>query len=371
MFSTNLLKKITFIKFLRRKNMHGRRFWNGLGAYRFINICCRINHSIIGTALYGFNTSRIARIKKLEKISIMNKLSKNRKAQMSFVVKMILIIVSAIILFIAITAIFGMFISKGDIEACRLSVITQANSKIILSPTGDKSPFNINCDKYYINFFDNKVEGGYDPGKTKPIEVQYNGKKTKNIVLNDYVFNQVMAEELRKCWYMFGEGKIDVFDTSLSLKSIFGSNDVCFVCTEATIKPTVTQKEFNGLIDYLKTTNIEKQGISYFEYLNSAPDGKVDWETYLGLFDKSLYTYKADTTGDSKYMIIFAKQDKRLGQLFKNQLSTFGPFALAPPAVIYAAFKNIFSNDKAKNNNYFVMVIKDTELHNFCDVQAS
>ena len=287
----------------------------------------------------------------------------DRKGQMSFVAKMILILVSAIILFIAISAIMGQFIVKGDVEACRLSVLTQANTKIMLSPTGDKSPFNINCNKYYVNFYDTRVLAGYDPDpkKMKPMEIQYDGKKMKTIpILNDYVVNQVLAEEMRKCWYMFGEGKLDVFDNSF-----FSNNDVCFVCTEATIMNT-QQKTFSGIIDYMKRTSVKQQGITYFEYMNNTEIGRVNWEMYTNIIHPRYFEYEAG----KKYLILFLKQDRRLATLALR--TGLMAFVLGPASIPVNIIISIFDGDANKMlNNYFVIIVPDDQVHRFCDVQAS
>ena len=88
----------------------------------------------------------------------MKHIYKNKKGQYSQVMILLIILASAIIILLFITK----FVTKSTIDesinACRLSVMTQAATTYgIITKT---SPLDINCDKRYVNFYNTRAELG-------------------------------------------------------------------------------------------------------------------------------------------------------------------------------------------------------------------
>ena len=105
-------------------------------------------------------------------------------------VAIISVAVAAIILFAFSGELFAKGKNASDIEACRLSVIAQGETKI-----AGKTLAALKCPRREIKLFDGKTE--------------LNGKKLsyKFKDLNEEIVNKAVAEELRLCWYRMGEGK--------------------------------------------------------------------------------------------------------------------------------------------------------------------
>ncbi len=260
---------------------------------------------------------------------------KNRKGQLGESVNMILLVVGAIILFALIVLIFLAYGKKTDIEVCRISVAAQANTKFMVNPLEGKiSPFNIDCKKRFITIYDTKVEMGKDLVKQNPIEIYYNGKETtKFSKVNDYIVNQVVAEEMRICYYQFGEGKLAVFNSNM-----FKDNDVCFICSEITFDKSIEENTYEGFMEYLKANNIDGETkVSYYSYFNQTSFSEISWDRFLEVNSLTKISFQAN----KHYFVVFTKQDRRLFKLV------------------------------GVDNNYFVYVVPSTEISKFCDIQAS
>lgn len=306
------------------------------------------------------------------------------KAQIGSLIKIILLAV-AFILLLALTYLFFVKANnQGNVEACKLNVLAQDTTK---TPglTGTGSGLSLTkCNKNYVYFSDTKVETGWDPDSVKASEVFYNGKKVKRFAeLNDYIVNQVIAEEMRKCFYQMGEGKVAVFNSN-----VFKSQNVCFVCSEIVFRPDVPQDtEFVGFIEYLKKTSYDAKGskLSYYEYFDQPGISNISWSSVMPLIMDEHSTIKPDQT----YSVIFTKQDTRMKKTLENIAKTIevtGAVAIIfPPATAAAAsvgagqvaanfvamyVKSIFT-EKDENVNYYVYFVPTESLDVICDLQAS
>lgn len=279
-----------------------------------------------------------------------------RKNGMSNVVSIILVIALGILLLIIIGKYIAQQSLKAAINVCQVSALAQANTKLIKNPLGDTSPFSLECDTRYVNLYNNKVEIGLNPSRTKVQSIWYNNEKvTKFAALDDYIVNQVVAEEMHICFYEFGEGKIDVFDTSMTeggaVKSLFSGNDVCFLCSEISFMDDVPKdKTFTGFMDYISKTYIgtgNEKKVTYLQYFNQPGLGKVNWTTFIKYIndDKIVFSTK------NNYAVVFTKQDMRLRTL-------------------WSILSLVIKADNANNvyNNYYAYVIPVSELNNRCDM---
>jgi hypothetical protein len=228
----------------------------------------------------------------------------DKKAQLGTVVKIIIVLIVAIILITAVYIIYAQLMARGDLETCRVSVLAQAESKAIPSLSkGLTSPFSISCKKRYVKFFSNRVEEGTAPDATKPMQINYNGKLTKNIPgLTPFVVNQVIAEEMRICYYEFGEGQAQVFNNGIA-------SDVCYTCSEISFDDK--SQEYPGFIDYLNKTYIKNEQMTYYDYFNKPSLSSVTWQmTMQTLFKKYQYDYNKFSSSQN-YAVVFVKSDQR------------------------------------------------------------
>lgn len=72
---------------------------------------------------------------------------------------------------------------------------------------------------------------------------------------NEEIKNEI-AERMRKCYWMFGEGKFELFEEE--------SENFCAVCYVLDFKE---KKKITGLTNYLLTNKLQGSQISYYEYL--------------------------------------------------------------------------------------------------------
>jgi len=298
----------------------------------------------------------------------------NKRGQFSFIIGLVIVIVVGLLLiFLAMK--FGMKLSiEGSIDACHLSVIAQANTKLIKNPVGDKSPFNINCDKRYITFYNDHATVSLNNAKAEPLSILINGKQATSYgALDDYVVNQVMAEEMRICYYEFGEGKQDVFDTSMTngLKGIFYGNDVCFVCSEATFDKSVQPNTYTGFNDYIKRTYINADQytakMTYYDYFNQPSLSQLSWKDFTNIYYNTGQISFEDMHVPTNYAVVFTKQDKRLQELSKQ-----GVFSLlVPPLAVVTIIRSVFTDANKANNNYYVQVMPTSRLNEMCDIVAN
>jgi len=255
----------------------------------------------------------------------------NRKdAQFSHMTDIVLVVVVAIVLIVATIWVYNYFGAKSQTEICKSSVAMQATTKLGLTPQGLKSPFYIECEKRYVQITNNEVKVGYSPEKIDAVPVYYQGKNIQKFDnLNEDITDQVFAEELRSCFYQFGEAKVDVFDNS-----IWGDNNVCFVCSEIEFKNLPGRYLFsNGLIEYLNRTRIPNEKMTYFDYLNQPSVSKKSWWEFASSINNGGNIH-IDT--NERYAVLFTKQYKML-----------------------------------KTNNYYSYVVPAEDINLYCDQEAT
>jgi hypothetical protein len=265
----------------------------------------------------------------------------NKKGEMGFLATMILILVSALVLIIVITGFGKKAGLEGALQACRFSVLAQSYSEVAPSAGGWKSPLDIECNTRYITFKNTEVDAGLDPDVQKPIAVYWDNKKVQKFSnLNDYVVNQVVAEEMRVCFYQFGEGRADIF---VNQEYLLKTN-VCFICSDFTFD--VKGKEFHGLGEFIKKTTITSEGMTYQKYFDKA-------NTYIPFTWSGIAKDYPDTYekiySDQHYIVIFKK---------KYVEGVFGE-------------GTITIDNGIISNGYFVHFMHAEDIGKWCDLVAS
>lgn len=221
----------------------------------------------------------------------------NKRSMSQSVLLTVIVVASVSLILISFSGNLSAKISKtGDIEACRLSVLAQAQTKTV-----GVSPISLDCERRKLVFYDDKVE--INGKKTRISNYDKNKKE-----LDEDIVNKAVAEELRTCWYKMGEGELDVFR-----QHVFGTGETaCTLCTEIEFDESVKQDKFEALLDFLKGNYIPNSDISYFDFLiRSQRDqylfGKIPWSQWspwsYGTTDK--IDYSSYFEKDKKYVIYF------------------------------------------------------------------
>ena len=203
---------------------------------------------------------------------------KTKKAQLvKTFVRVAMVLIVLVLLLIFAIKLQASINKKSDREVCRASVIAQ--SIAMFAPGGEKlvSP---DCSTHNIVFYNNRVE---IDGKQEPV---YDSRRENTVPkfngLTEEIVSQVIAEELRWCWYQFVEGKRSLF----SMNNIFASGKrTCFICDEISFDSSVQQKEFKGFYEYTKTKAIPGLDMTYYEYYALGP--RICSSGYKADYDES------------------------------------------------------------------------------------
>ncbi|MGV8150601.1 MAG: hypothetical protein ACP5NV_02630 [Candidatus Woesearchaeota archaeon] len=296
-----------------------------------------------------------------------------KKAQMGTIVTLIIVVVIAILLITLGYLIFTDYSGKGEIETCRLSVLTQSNTEV---PIVGASPLSLECKKRFVNIYKNKVEIGTDPEKTSVVNVYTSsGKKKSFNTLNNDIINSVVAEEMKTCWYQFGEAKINVFPNDESLTEAGGDllgaeDDICFTCSEIKFE-NIPGIEFSGLIDHLKNTNVPKTKYTYWDYFNQESLSEHTLQEYMeacypdtvkDLWDDKPFIFNSDET----YSVIFYKD---YDDSISNMVKFYNIYYTAGKAAGFIINDNCV--DTGGKSGYYVLVVPTKNLDDICEKQAS
>jgi hypothetical protein len=294
-----------------------------------------------------------------------NNILSNKKAMNAVTVGIIIVLAAAVIYLVFTGKLLGKMKLDESINLCRISVINQAQTKFKnWNPSGDTSPFFLNCNTRYVKFFNDRTEIGLTPEDTEPVEITYEGKNIKKYPeLNPYIVNQVIAEEMRICFFEFAEGKQNVFDTGMTangIKGIFYGSNVCYMCSEISFE-NIPEKDFDGFMDYIGKTYIKNEKNTYLEYFNQTSLSSLPWSAFI---------YSIDNNGDirfnskKRYNVMFMKQDYRL-QRFLKDAAMNGP-------ILPLAVKNLYNSwstqKNSRDNNYYVYVINAEDKNKYCNV---
>ena len=214
----------------------------------------------------------------------------SKKGIESTPVKVILIVLMVAFVTYAIGKIISIYSEKDPIERCRQSVILVDSTRFLKGAIN--SPFTIDCPRT-----DKKV-------KVRDVVVE--GKIDKEMI------KSYMAEEIRKCWYKFGEGKLAGFN-----KNFFTDASNCVVCGKISFEKKIAEKmneqlpnptqgiavfEIDGFSSFLKKNNIPNTDITYSEYLGNtlSPIGYY----FTDHFETRDY-FNISNAQDSEYYIVY------------------------------------------------------------------
>jgi len=276
----------------------------------------------------------------------MKNILSNRKGMESQLLIIILILVSAVVIYMVLTKFITSANADSEIQACRLSVLAQSATTLAPSASGWKSPLDLNCNRRYITFYDTKVEMGMSPENMKPMNVDYNGKTvTQFAQLSDTIVDQAVAEELRICKYQAGDGKVDIFPNE---NGIFNDQKICLICSEINFKSTVQKNTFSGLVDYTKRTTYATAGKTYYNYLTEST------------IDKNSMWGQPTFPGDSA-----------LSNLNINKDQTYVVFAEKVSFSTLSSIASPFWKALGYKESIWVGIVPSTDITNYCDVNAN
>ncbi|HPD81492.1 MAG TPA: hypothetical protein PK357_00130 [Candidatus Pacearchaeota archaeon] len=193
---------------------------------------------------------------------------KNKKGELTTeqIVGLTILIASFVILIIYIA--YMQFNKQTNDEACRASVVLRGG-------IGETTP--LSCQREFVCI----TQDGSCEGMSKP-EI----KKVKT----EYEVYDVLAEEMRDCWLMFGEGNINYVKDRLTRQNL------CSICDQIFFDNSVKNvKGFSGTSEIYPFANGKINKDEFYKYLsaNKMPDSDKDL-TY------SQYIFNVDNFDDLK-----------------------------------------------------------------------
>jgi hypothetical protein len=209
---------------------------------------------------------------------------------------LIVLAITAIALITFTTTVYtsGVF-GEDDRQLCRTSLLGQGIAMHV-----DKDLIPPKCDTYNIKFYEDKVELN---GKQMTVINPETGEKKKNFkTLDDETVNQVVAEQMRLCWWQFWEGKRKFGETMVGYALWNEQGDNCFICNEISFDASVQQNQFTGYYTYIKNTKMSNSDKTYYEYM--ADSGSMyDEDTYQ---DKEKLVWEQFAEGIGVYQALYS-----------------------------------------------------------------
>lgn len=195
---------------------------------------------------------------------------------------------TAIIVVLFAVVLFGIVLKaeastkNKDRQICQASVSAQAVamsvSKNIIQPS---------CKTYNVVFYDDRVE--INGERQSVYDLRTHLVSTKFEGLTNDIVNQVLAEELRWCWYQYLEGKKYVINRRNLVSFWLDKPTLCVLCDEVSFDNNVIQSEFTGFYEYTKTHKMSSSSQTYYSYYaegnpicSEYTDAPINcWESYF------------------------------------------------------------------------------------------
>ena len=254
------------------------------------------------------------------------------KAQASDLKAIIMIVIVAVLLIILAPMILDVFRKQGEREPCRLQAVFQEKTTTFVTP---KSPLSLSaCERYNVHFYNDHVTINGDKQKVLVPKDPKKADSEKEFVnsfsvLTEDIVNQVIAEQLRWCWYQFGAGQIPIFESKL--QDIGDNNQYCFICNEIEFDENLKGKTFTGFFEYLKRTQMKNSERTYYDYLTDIDphlcrdryhdavlqgENPNCWESYADHFKaEDVNLNIAFGGGTNRYVIFFAREGMDTGDI--------------------------------------------------------
>lgn len=308
-------------------------------------------------------------------------LKKNKKGMSMFTVSLIIILLGLAVMLLLLHQCTKNLNSYKNREACRTSVFTQAVTKFKLGPVKVDSPFTVECNTMDVKFYNKKVE--VNGGK---VSFYYRGaQKDSYSSLTDEHVNAFLAEELKRCWYQFHEGKLEILNDQYY---DFGKNEkLCFICDQFSFDSDVSQSSFSGFYNYLKENKMANSDITYYQYITNKYPNSEDTLCFFYSKDPSCFENYMDSNainilaGDPIAVGLFASG--RIGVPGGMEMATFWTMLVNSRAKhpSLAQYRDIkfdkmqtyviyFVREGAEKDlsSYFAYVIPTSELSNQCSI---
>ncbi len=210
--------------------------------------------------------------------------------------------------------------NESEKDICRNSVVTRGSTVV------PNEAFPLNCHTEYIC-----ISGDGSCESFSNSEVEIPSEKSKEGVY------KILAEKLRECWWMFGEGKINYAGSDLT------ENLYCSICSQVAFDDSV--KDFLGddeldkdeFANYLSNTPLKKEGgETYSDYLYEGINPLEMYSGNLGKInlDKEYYVVMGVTSEVSTLSWVGVGAATVAGAVFLLPVTVGGAFSISASALI-------------------------------------
>ena len=205
------------------------------------------------------------------------------------------------------------------------------------------NPIPLKCQRHFLSVDATIVK---DTGGTKSDDITFKYDATCKESTASCLAANVLASEMRRCWTLFSEGQMPVFQQVDKTWEIGNNNRACFVCAEV----TVAGAPITGFTQYLKDTPVPKSGrvtsdIKYFDFLAGNPKAlcgptrdKLEgscWESFKESFDPAWYNtflrlgaipaVDQETLAPGTYAVVFMREGMESAACEKEGESDYTP----------------------------------------------
>lgn len=269
-----------------------------------------------------------------------------KKGITGVMITMIILLVAFIIMYPAMTRLYAIISGSADEEECKLSIEMHAAYK--KATVGFVVPA-IECPRKEIVFYKDHID--IRGRKAAVIETQGQTKKATSFKsLSEYYVNQIMAQELKKCWELGGEGKVNIFENDI-LPNLEGYN-VCLICSQIRFKLD-QDNSFSGLVKYMNSNAInslsQKDTITYELYFMKFSQPAV-WTKNIP------WTHFTDDTSP-------LRMSSKIMPGSEATLNSQGSYT-----IVFQGFKPAMFNQavRAWDNAYYVILMQTDEVAQYC-----
>lgn len=190
----------------------------------------------------------------------------NKKAAIS--IEFIMILIILVVSFAVILLFYYAFDWKGEIdkEACHQSVIYKATVPNMFEQKVVEIPLNCKTEKICISDSSRKgaCDSEYAGEKYQTIDL----KETDEIKRNEEI-NKIIAEKLYECWWMMGQGKVQLYSRN------FLEKKTCVICTRIVFDKELKIEKVPGLLTYLKNNKIPNSQLTYWQFLENSNSNNI------------------------------------------------------------------------------------------------
>jgi hypothetical protein len=238
-----------------------------------------------------------------------------KKGITGVMITLIILLVAFIVMYPAMTRLYAIITGSSEDEACKLSIEMHAAYKKATLNTVVPA---ITCPRKEIIFYQDHID---IRGKKAAVqEIQGQTKKVTTFrSITPYYVNQVLAKELKECWELGGEGKVNVFENDFLPSVSTKDYNVCLVCAQMKFQ-LEQDNSFSGLVAYMGSNAIStidnKNPITYQMYFDQFKQPSVwaksiPWTHYttdtspLRLSSKIMPGNEATLDSKNSYAIVF------------------------------------------------------------------